>query len=321
MTTPRNTFDPQGNEYEPYPSTSHPEDRGFNVPADGYPTSSLLGSYSGSYAGYSSGTSSAGEQKFHKDLKDPFVEHAGKADIFAAIEYGFRIVFKKPLWILGAFLILAVVGVGTATAMYLSFGASGGFEDPSAVPDPSIRGTDFLVNFGSILIAAFGIRLVLLQLDGLPITLGEVFTKARWLKTTATEFLIFILLLIPMGISLAVLFVTAFNLQTGGSWVPFVLVLVLILVVATFISPFFTYAPYFVCDGRASVIEGIRLGFVQVSKNYWQAVGFSVFNFLISTFGLLITLGLGAIIIVPAMMNAQAHMYRQIAQGTVPLKA
>ncbi|UWE69222.1 hypothetical protein NY056_10570 [Corynebacterium diphtheriae bv. gravis] len=216
MTTPRNPFDPQDNEYEPYPSTSHPEDRGFNVPADGYPTSSPLGSYSGSYAGYGSGASSAGEQKFHKDLKDPFVEHAGKADIFAAIEYGFRIVFKKPLWILGAFLILAVVGVGTATAMYLSFGASGGFEDPSAVPDPYIRGTDFLVNFGSILIAAFGIRLVLLQLDGLPITLGEVFTKARWLKTTATEFLIFILLLIPMGISIAVLFCHCFQPANRG---------------------------------------------------------------------------------------------------------
>ncbi|CAB0555815.1 hypothetical protein CIP107523_01356 [Corynebacterium diphtheriae] len=86
MTTPRNPFNPQDNEYEPYPSTSHPEDRGFNVPADGYPTSSPLGSYSGSYAGYGSGASSAGEQKFHKDLKDPFVEHAGKADIFAAIE-------------------------------------------------------------------------------------------------------------------------------------------------------------------------------------------------------------------------------------------
>lgn len=320
MTTPRNPFDPQDNEYEPYPSTSHPEDRGFNVPADGYPTSSPLGSYSGSYAGYSSGRSSAGEQKFHKDLKDPFVEHSGKANIGAAIEYGFRIVFKKPLWILGAFFVLAVVGAGVATTTYLSFGASGGLEDPNAVPESSTGGTDFLINFGSILVAAFGIRLVLLQLDGLPITFGEVFTKARWLKTTATEFLIFILLFIPLGISLAVVFVTAFNLQTEGSWMPFVLALVLILVVATFISPFVTYAPYFVCDGRASVIEGIRLGFVQVSRNYWQAVGFSFFNLLISTFGLLITLGIGAIIIVPAMMNAQAHMYRQIAQGTVPLK-
>ncbi|MDY6049246.1 MAG: hypothetical protein SPI77_01535 [Corynebacterium sp.] len=93
----------------------------------------------------------------------------------------------------------------------------------------------------------------------------------------------------------------------------------LILVVSLVLSPLVSYWSYFLADGRGSFGQAISEGFRAGARNIGQIIILDILVGLAVTVGILITFGIGMIYLIPVAYLAQAHAYRQIAGGPVPV--
>ncbi|AIG12083.1 hypothetical protein CPTC_01795 [Corynebacterium pseudotuberculosis] len=65
---------------------------------------------------------------------------------------------------------------------------------------------------------------------------------------------------------------------------------------------------------KDALLWGVATG----KKHYLRILGFLLLTGLISLVLMIFTLGLGRVIVAPAMYNATAHAYRQLAGGPYP---
>ncbi|MCS4490992.1 hypothetical protein [Corynebacterium sp. ES2715-CONJ3] len=323
--------------HEP-PLGEDPGSEGFQHPESAQP-------YSENPYGYYGDGTSAGFSDPVQDRPDkinPYTEtrmvtRDKGLDIMMAFSYAFKATFAKPLlWIGGAalFLLLSLI-VGIAYGV-LGFYSSGGMiADPNAVDgaiyevqaEDSLSST--LLTFGiSLIIAAlspFLLALLLDQIDGRPLSWAGMKERTNYVPVFLVALLVSLIIQVPtlliqvaLGANSSTMFVdpeTGLPTVAIGALITTVLVSNLWLFIA---SLFLSFCEYLVADRRDSVIGSIGTSISIVLKNFFPVLGATLLIGLVAGLGTIVTCGLGAVILLPAIYHFSVHMYRQLAHGEYP---
>lgn len=83
-----------------------------------------------------------------------------------------------------------------------------------------------------------------------------------------------------------------------------------------FISPLIMFMEWYPAEGRTKFADSFKVGFAAGKKNYWSLIGYQVVIVTFSLFVLVITAGLGFVLVLPVSLLATAHIYRQISPVT-----
>lgn len=87
-----------------------------------------------------------------------------------------------------------------------------------------------------------------------------------------------------------------------------------------FFMPLFVFQPWFAADNAASFGAAFSAGFKAGTRNYGQLLLYYLISLLL-IIPVVLTLGLGIIVVVPASYLALAYAYRQVSGGPVPTDA
>ncbi|AER69269.1 hypothetical protein LJU02_06280 [Corynebacterium pseudotuberculosis] len=319
-------------DFRPYPEVNHPEDK----PDFPYGVARSGENQTGSYNGYSvnamSQTGDAADgyvyeksmgREIHPDVDRFMVTSGSQLRIKSAIKYGFGITFSRPLlWIFGTFIFfLIVLGGSISVAMTTMF--SQGNASSISAPENSDNVTfNIISSLIGMFLAAFLYQLLLRQIDGKSISFSAVFQKVNYWPTTLTlivisviNFLILLLCSVVLGINLWKVSGALNDPQLiayllGG--------MAVYMFISLLIQPFVNFSAYYAADRRGGVKDALLWGVATGKKHYLRILGFLLLTGLISLVLMIFTLGLGMVIVVPAMYNATAHAYRQLAGGPYP---
>lgn len=314
MSTPNNPSDDRADEpsneqpqYPSYPSTPHPEDTpGYGA---GYP----------GYAGYGAGQPSSAQPAFGQP------QGTGKVQPMEAVSWAFGAVFRNwPVWILG----FVVLGIATVAGSILIELAFGGF-DAGAAAQMSIgyQGAQLLLGLALVALTIFIYHGALRQVDKARIGLGDftdnvnfgpAFGLSILLQVVSTVFLAVLavpLLFVDNPIGETQMSSTDESLAFLGG---LLLALGLVVLVTVLIAPLTMFMVWFVIDRRAGLRGGIVEGFRAGLRNYGRLLAFTVVAGLVMGVAVIVTFGLALIVLTPAMMLAQAMMFRQAAAGPLP---
>ncbi|MBC3185402.1 hypothetical protein H7347_02215 [Corynebacterium sp. zg-331] len=269
-----------------YPSTPHPEDSpGF----DKYPQY---------------------PQEISEWAQERPARGTGKIDVMAAVPWGFKSVFRSwYIWILGS-LVLLLVGAGASVAMSLA-----GMDDTSVTWNAgwSEAGLSMVQFF----IMPFLLTGLLAQVNKKRIGLGDFFRDVHYLRVLVVS-LVQTLLCVLGIVAVVVPVVVATMSANAESNVGVILgVMGVLVLLSILISPFFVFWNWYAADGHG-VKESIVLGLKAGKRNYLALLVFSFVGGLAIVVGMIATLTLGVVILLPAYYLVYAHMFRQASQGALP---
>ena len=114
------------------------------------------------------------------------------------------------------------------------------------------------------------------------------------------------------------------DLMMSLPWGSLAITVILVLIVSLVLSPLISYWAYFLGDtahGSGSFGKAIADGFRAGARNIGQIIILNIIVGVFVTVGILITFGLGMFYLLPVAYLVQAHAYRQIAGGPVPLSS
>ena len=237
------------------------------------------------------------------------------------ISYGFKAVFEQPLmWILGALVYLVVV-----------HGPNAFFAPDTSDMLTGIYTTD-LVNFGgvwstvaSLLCFPIVFTVALLQLDGVPITVENIKAKLNYPQALLTNFLMNIIMIGVLFTVSVIFLVSALMLvpddSVGAIFIGVVFVVFVMFALYLVCMTLFGFSLLFAVDGRAFTASALKQSIYFGRKSFWPLVAFHLLSVLIVTSGSLLSLGLAAVILIPAIsVNAAVHVYRQATNAYYPQK-
>lgn len=308
--------------YEP---TSHPEDQA------GFGQSGNYGNYGGgaygaqSYGGYDAGqpgyagASYGSSSGYEGPGPGAGPAYTGPVSAIEAIKWGFKAALGNALlWVLGAVVVFAIQFV---PQIGISVGAQSADGAETSV---MLDLFSFAVSILSFVIALVVYRLAYREIDKPSPTWGTLFQGVRWVPPLVVNLVLGVLAAIAIVIVVVVLFVvglggvSATDLQNPEQLSEsdvFALVgsifgvLLVVMLIALFIQPFFTLMPWLAAD-TSSIGEAFSQGLKLGKENYSHILLFIVLSGLLG-FASLITLGLALIIIAPALQLATAHLCRQ----------
>ena len=84
------------------------------------------------------------------------------------------------------------------------------------------------------------------------------------------------------------------------------------------------YAPYFATDPETnthlSPIDCIKSSYEVVKDNFWKVLGFNIILAIITSILVILTAGIGMLIMIPMSSLAQSYMFRSLAGLHVPIQ-
>lgn len=253
------------------------------------------------------------------------------------LTYGYKAIIKNPvLWLA----IGAVTGVIMAVVNYLNQRQmkiqqallqeqmQNMMTDPSAtIPTPSVSVMTptmmvvylvvFLVGF---LTSPILYAVVLTQLDGETVTMETVKARMNYVQTLISAVLV--------GLASILFSATSMLAPMYLPWFVAGIVSLLVSLVALIVAPLLGLAPWFTSESRASGLSSIGASFATVKKAYFPFLGlllllgviFLVGSLIVSFTGIIGVI-LSAILtafVVPLVMNALGHAYRQMSGAPYP---
>ncbi|BAU96259.1 hypothetical protein N24_1997 [Corynebacterium suranareeae] len=308
----------------PYGPTSHPEDApgGFQGYNNGYNSGQGSGQgygepypYQNSYQGYGASQQQGG------GLLEP---GSGKVDLMRAIRFGFKATFANPVvWILGTVVLGLAVVILSGIGGYLAYSL-----DPTAASATSgISTGEIIINVISAVVG-FAISIcvmrgALLTVDGNKVRYADFF---RPINVGQTVILMIVLGVIGGIVGIAVTMLTgemvvvdetvsAVEVNNGALGMFFILFFLLFL-----INPLYSYWIYYTADGHHTAGSAARTGFKDALRNYPMLLLYSFVSGIVTAIIGVITLGLALVILVPALMLATVHIYRQMSGGNIPVE-
>ena len=265
--------------------------------------------------------------------------------ILSAIQFGFTRTFKNAgFWIVYSLITVAVLGIGMSI-----------FFSPLLIEianDPYASQTDITFGAGSFLayiimmiaITALGIVGMVQAIQEVRVVKPDYTTvvdggklpkwstalqNIKWGKIILTMIIIVVLsgLIIGTFSSLTMLMLLgSMQSESASAGIAIVLSLLIIAAYVAFLVAmmFVSYAVYFAEDNyindHLSPLDCIKLSWNAVKPQFWKVLGFAVLISIITYIGAIFTLGIGIIILTPASVLAQAHIYRQLSGQYVPIK-
>ena len=222
----------------------------------------------------------------------------GKPKIWASISDGFHATFHhKRFWlVLGLLLVLLNAAMNIFT---------GTITDKSGSDQSLLSNTaQFITGVVVYTISLFLYKSALDHIDGKKPTF-------RVLTLPPHVFQVIAVGIIPTAVAGLVAYGAAMiNAPTAVT-----ITVLLALVVA---MPLYTLAPWLLTDDKVKTIKNafvvaFRLGI----KNYWRIVGFSITFGIVAIAFVIVTIGIGAIVIAPLTYLATASMYRRISNAYI----
>lgn len=285
-----------------YPVTPHPEDQ----PGYGY------SSYQGYPASY--GVNHGGP------LHTPREKGTGRVDVLRAVSWGLKTAFANwTVWILGVlafFLVVILVSVVASIAMLAGSG------DPAtAAPKPMMTLVSGAAGF---FVSALAYNAATRQLDRPKITWGDFVRGINAGPLTAILVIQALLgLVLTAGAEMLVTgSVKSLTGETAGLTFdelgPILLSQAGAGLVALLFSPLLVFIPYFIADRKAGIMDAITRGIHAGLRNYGRLIALQAVLVLTSVALIMVTLGLGALVVMPVTVLIYAHLYRQAAGFELP---
>lgn len=327
-----------GNSPYGYNTTPHPEDapEGFNGQwnrdsnqdngsssfpySQSYPsTPGNDNAYGNGYEGYTQGYGVAEGS----GASIPMEQANGQIDVMRAVSYGFRSVFSNAaVWILGTFLLgLAFV----ALSLLIGFALVAVSPDSDAFSTTSSASSIFLNVFFAVLaiaVTVFILRGALTEVSGRKARFRDFFAPVNVAQTVVLLVVLSgVSYLFTIGIDSMYGEVVSVNQSTGeiavnDSALIAQLVFVLILVL---INPLYAYWTWYTADGRHTAMDAARTGLRDAARNYVPLLIFSIVSSILIVVATVITFALALIILGPVMLLINAHLYRQMSGGAIPV--
>lgn len=319
-----------------YQPTNHPEDnpnygyqgggqsgyQGYEQGHQGYQDQQGYQGYEqAGYAGYAAGNSGA--------VQGVTMPASGAVDFMEAIRWGFKTTFRNAgLWILGAFafgLVFLIISIGYG--VMVGFSADGAADTSAGVSAGTLL-LDLVMMIIGLVATPVLYRLALQQIDDPRAGWKDVGRDVHFGITIAVCLVLQVLATIVVAIVMAGPLIAMVGSMANAAGVDeaaatalglaFLLVAIVVLA-ALFVTPLYMLITWFPADGRTGFGESFSQGFKAGRKHYLPLLGFNVVWGIIYFVAIAITLGLGAIVVIPAGLLAQAHVYRQAAGGPVPV--
>lgn len=189
------------------------------------------------------------------------------------------------------------------------------FSDPSAPSTMETSWTDWVLGLIQLLITPFLLTGALVQVSKDRVSLGDFFRDVAYLKVLAVSIiqgLVYLVIAVVVALLAATIFIA-----TNPPMAVIISVAVLLFLAVMLINPFFSFWSWYAADGNG-IGESISQGFKAGKRNYLQVLLFATLGGLVVAIGAFITLGLGALILAPAMYLSMAHIYRQASGGELP---
>ena len=284
-------------------------------------------------------------QVVHQSVNNSDINSGVPVSIMESIKFGFIRTFKNAgFWIIYSLITVIVLGIGMSV-----------FFSPlitEIANDPSASQTDITFGAGSflayiimmIVLAALGIVSMVQAIQEVRVVKPDYTTvvdggelpkwstalqNIKWGKIILTMIIIGVLSGLIIGIfSGLTAFMLLGSMQSESASAGIAIILSLFIIaayVAMFIIMMFvSYAVYFAADNdindQISPLDCIKLSWNAVKPQFWKVLGFTLLMSIITYIGAIFTLGIGIIILMPASVIAQAHMYRQLSGKYVPIK-
>ncbi|PFG28568.1 hypothetical protein [Corynebacterium renale] len=268
--------------FAPYPSTDHPEDQpsfgsqNQQTQAPHFPAGSVAGE--------------------NQPLRPLSLDYVG------AVKYGFRATFRNwPVWILGSLALFILVGGLSVVSTYQNLQNI----DPATDEIPEVSFTlQIGVSLASVLLTPFMVHAANLNAVQAQISWGEVFRVHSYWRPLVASILnglfgsiVYLLILAPTGFG-----ATNFGVFLLAGFIAFI--------VSVLIQPFLMFWTYYSAYPDATVFGALKQSFAVGKQNYGGLIGFIIAIAVLMGFGMMITLGLGALVILPAYMIAQGLLAR-----------
>lgn len=305
----------QDNQYPSYPATPHPED------APGYGQQGYQG-YQGyqAYPGYG-GHDAYGTPGEHGALR----QGDGKVRPMEAVGWAFRTVFRNPLiWILGA-LLIGVASVALSMSVDFAFGGL-----PGSTDYQMSVGYQIIQLLMVILVQALGIFIyhgALKQVEQRKIGLGDFFGNVNFWPAFGVAMVIQVLagvlftaVLVPLilgGNDIANMEMASQD-EAMAFLAKIFFALGVVLLISLLLAPLTMFMVWFAVDRRASFGGSFGAGFRAGARNFLPLLVYNFVAGLVAVILAVITFGLAMPVIIPALLLAQAYMYRQAAPGALP---
>lgn len=311
---------PKYPQYPSYPSTPHPEDNAGGFGQSGY------GGGPG-YAGYGydqqgPGYGQQGRPGFGGGPTQ--VVGNGKVDVLMAVRWAFRATFSNALvWILGTFLLFVVAVVGFTVLMFLTMDPMGG---STAGLSAATTVFTLIATVVTMVVAVFIYNGALRQADQTRIGFGDFFRNLNFWPTLAVTVIVGAagwalnqLLLLLFSSPTVVTDPTAMTelsseamMQVSGMSMIATLLLLLL-------QPLHSYMVWYAADRREGILGAIINGFKDGARNYFQLLAFLIVSSIAMLLAAVVTLGLAMVVLMPAWILIQAHLYRQMAREPHPV--
>lgn len=338
MTTPNDPHDdqPQRPENEPgnqpgdhshpsypsYPSTPHPEDGpGYGSPQgnQGYP----------GYPGYQGNPDYAGYQAYGQPGQQPGQQAQGDGRVrpMEAVGWAFRAVFRNwPIWIIGSL----ALGVAVFVVSLLIDAAFGGLSgDLSYQTGLGYQLSQVAMMLAATAVGVFIYHGALRQVDKVKVGLGDftdnvnfgpAFGVALVIQlASAAAVAVFVTPLLMAGDDIA-----NSQMATQDEALAFLSQvfagLGIFMLVALLLSPLTMFMVWFAVDRRTGFAGAFGAGIRAGLRNYGPLLLFNFVAGLVILILAVVTFGLAVIVLAPAMVLAQAHMFRQAAPGPLPVE-
>ncbi|WP_018295688.1 hypothetical protein [Corynebacterium lubricantis] len=302
--------DAESNQYPQYPQQDPQQDQGHWAR---YGESDYY-----SYGGYGSADPQFGQGNQHMQ---PMVNTNGKIDVFRSVSWAFPTMFSNAVvWILGALLTGVVIFI-LAVPMGMALAAGGGGQSSFFM--------DALAAIVGVFLSLFLLRGAIWQVDKRKITYRDLITEVNMWPAFATSLLVSLaMLVVSGGLALLIGGDQALALM-GYSSTPItdpadisgraILGVFLASIVAVLVRPLLAFPVHFIVERRATSIgQAFVLSYEAGKRNYLRLLGYNIVAGVLAMMIIVVTFGLAALIVLPALILIDAHMYRQAAGGPVP---
>ncbi|MHA2789153.1 hypothetical protein ACXZ66_08435 [Corynebacterium sp. S7] len=267
---------------------------------------------------YSYGTGPGGQH--NPQDQQAMVNTNGMIDVFRAVAWAFPTLFSNAVvWILGT----VITGVILLVVMPLGMALTGN----GTAQTPVIF--DIVIGLLGVALSIFLLRGAIWQVDKRKISYRDLITDVNVWPALATSVLSSLLLLvITGGLALLIGGDQALALM-GFSNTPIanpaditgraILGVFIAGVAGVLVRPLLAYAVHFIVERRATSIgQTFVFAYEAGRRNYLRLLGFNIVAGVLAMTVIVLTFGVGAIIVLPALILIDAHMYRQAAGGPIP---
>ncbi len=230
----------------------------------------------------------------------------------SAISYGFRSVRVQPVfWLVSAFFYLLLawgIGAGPNTYQILT-------EFNRGMVPSSWSLTIYLPFLVGFFVMPVFYSAALLQLDGYRLSLSLVWSRISYFQVLWTSALVACAKAIPLALFFVFAFAAGLSIRGGNETAGLIFIglgFVVYSIAKFIVQVLVQLSVLLTIDGQAMGMVAVQQGFKLGRNNFILLLRFFFLAGMIELLGTVLTFGLAKLILCPAMVNATAHMYRQV---------